>query len=222
MQAHRLPSAPIHVPALRNPATPLQSAKIKQTPTMPLTEDEYEAVLEASTSDRITMTIELLRHSGLRISDAATLERSRLQEDRLLLYTAKSGTPVHMPLPPELASDLRASRLQFYKLPGSAVSPCSTRSTYFGSAAKTCDRVLRSNESASCETSFRNNHWQCCYRLACEQDLEGIVAKLKDGSYGEGWGLRSAISATRSTRDGESCSRRNEPWAHVRVVCSST
>ena len=25
------------------------------------------------------------------------------------------------------------------------------------------------------------------YRLACEQDLEGIVAKLKDGAYGEGW-----------------------------------
>ena len=25
------------------------------------------------------------------------------------------------------------------------------------------------------------------YRLACEQDLEGIVAKLKRGTYGEGW-----------------------------------
>src|SRR5579884_2777342 len=25
------------------------------------------------------------------------------------------------------------------------------------------------------------------YRLACEQDLEGIVAKLKYGSYGQGW-----------------------------------
>lgn len=25
------------------------------------------------------------------------------------------------------------------------------------------------------------------YRLACERDLEGIVAKLKHGAYGEGW-----------------------------------
>lgn len=25
------------------------------------------------------------------------------------------------------------------------------------------------------------------FRLACEQDLEGIVAKLKHGEYGEGW-----------------------------------
>lgn len=25
------------------------------------------------------------------------------------------------------------------------------------------------------------------FRLACEQDLEGIVAKLKHAAYGEGW-----------------------------------
>jgi ATP-dependent DNA ligase len=25
------------------------------------------------------------------------------------------------------------------------------------------------------------------FRLTCEQDLEGIVAKLKHGRYGEGW-----------------------------------
>ena len=25
------------------------------------------------------------------------------------------------------------------------------------------------------------------YRLACEMDLEGVVAKLKHGAYGEGW-----------------------------------
>ena len=25
------------------------------------------------------------------------------------------------------------------------------------------------------------------FRLACEQDLEGIVAKAEQGAYGEGW-----------------------------------
>jgi bifunctional non-homologous end joining protein LigD len=25
------------------------------------------------------------------------------------------------------------------------------------------------------------------FRLACDRDLEGIVAKLRNGSYGEGW-----------------------------------
>jgi hypothetical protein len=44
------------------------------------------------------------------MSDAATLERSRLDgNDRLFLYTQKAGTPVHLPLPPELASRLRST-----------------------------------------------------------------------------------------------------------------
>ena len=25
------------------------------------------------------------------------------------------------------------------------------------------------------------------YRLTCDRDLEGVVAKLKHGAYGEGW-----------------------------------
>jgi integrase/recombinase XerD len=41
----------------------------------------------------------LLRHSGLRIGDAATLGRSRIAGDKLFLYTAKTGTPVCLPLP---------------------------------------------------------------------------------------------------------------------------
>jgi bifunctional non-homologous end joining protein LigD len=30
-------------------------------------------------------------------------------------------------------------------------------------------------------------HGREFFRLACDQDLEGIVAKLKQGAYGEGW-----------------------------------
>lgn len=41
----------------------------------------------------------LLRYSGLRISDAALLQRSRLSGDKLFLYTQKTGTPVWVPLP---------------------------------------------------------------------------------------------------------------------------
>ncbi len=41
----------------------------------------------------------LLRHSGLRIGDAVTLERCRIISDELFLYTAKTGTPVYCPLP---------------------------------------------------------------------------------------------------------------------------
>ena len=48
----------------------------------------------------------LLRHSGLRIQDAACLERSRLKDDKLFLYTQKTGTPVNCPLPPETVKAL--------------------------------------------------------------------------------------------------------------------
>ena len=48
---------------------------------------------------RLRAFVLVLRHSGLRIGDAVTLERSRITGDKLFLYTAKTGTPVHLPLP---------------------------------------------------------------------------------------------------------------------------
>src|SRR5215471_15513940 len=50
----------------------------------------------------------LLRWSGLRISDAAKLERSALTPDgKLFLYTQKTGQPVYVPLPPSVVKMLR-------------------------------------------------------------------------------------------------------------------
>jgi len=49
----------------------------------------------------------LLRHSGLRLQDAACLERARVKGDKLFLYTQNTGTPVYCPLPPE-SEDLAA------------------------------------------------------------------------------------------------------------------
>lgn len=48
----------------------------------------------------------LLRYSGLRIQDAACLERSRLVNDKLFLYQQKTGTPVYCPLPPVVVEGL--------------------------------------------------------------------------------------------------------------------
>jgi len=47
---------------------------------------------------RIKAFVLLLRHSGLRIGDAVTLERRRITGDKLFLYTAKTGTAVYVPL----------------------------------------------------------------------------------------------------------------------------
>jgi integrase/recombinase XerD len=41
-----------------------------------------------------------MRYSGLRIADAVTCERERLVGSKLLLYQAKTGTPVYCPPPP--------------------------------------------------------------------------------------------------------------------------
>ena len=50
-----------------------------------------------------------MRWSGLAIQDAVTLERERLSEDdKLFLYRAKTGVPVQVPLPPDIAAMLRA------------------------------------------------------------------------------------------------------------------
>ena len=48
----------------------------------------------------------LLRYSGLRMQDAACLERSRLKNSRLFLYTQKTGAPVYLPLPPAVMTVL--------------------------------------------------------------------------------------------------------------------
>ena len=57
-----------------------------------------------------TSTLRWRSHSGLRIQDAACLERARLNDDKLFLYTQKTGTPVNCPLPPATVKALEGLR----------------------------------------------------------------------------------------------------------------
>src|SRR5262249_292224 len=41
----------------------------------------------------------LLRYSGMRVGDAATLRRDKIQDGRLFLYTGKKKTPVYVRFP---------------------------------------------------------------------------------------------------------------------------
>ncbi|HEV2494471.1 MAG TPA: tyrosine-type recombinase/integrase [Terriglobia bacterium] len=98
-----------------NPARKLESPKVKQRPTMPFTPERVADILTACEKygmkcrggkyrgpenvRRIRAFVLTLRHTGLRIGDAVTLERSRITGDKLFLYTAKTGTPVYCPLP---------------------------------------------------------------------------------------------------------------------------
>ncbi len=107
-----------------NPARHLESPKVKQSPTMSFDSDQMVKILAACEKygmkcrggkyrgpenvRRIRAFVLLLRHSGLRIGDAVTLERGRVTGDKLFLYTAKTGTPVHLPLPDFVLNALEA------------------------------------------------------------------------------------------------------------------
>jgi integrase/recombinase XerD len=92
---------------VRNPATPVKAPKAESRVTLPFTEEELETILsEAQKNSRLNAMVLLLRFSGLRIGDAVTLRRDRVRNGRLLLYTAKSGEPVHLPLPPQAVDAL--------------------------------------------------------------------------------------------------------------------
>jgi integrase len=70
------------------------------------------ATIEKSQSDgknnarRLRALVLLLRYSGLRIGDAVSCSVERLSEGKLRLYTQKTGTHVHCPLPEFVVGEL--------------------------------------------------------------------------------------------------------------------
>ena len=82
-----------------NPARKLKLPKIVVWPTMPFTSEEMVAILSALDNcgqegsrnrRRMRALVLLLRHSGLRTGDAATLSTERINGDKLFLYTSKA------------------------------------------------------------------------------------------------------------------------------------
>jgi integrase/recombinase XerD len=101
-----------------NPAVKLKPPKITDPPTMPFSREEVTQIMAAcgkyrggrSNAQRLRALVQLLRFSGLRIRDAVTLHKDRIVNGKLLLYTAKTGTPVHIPLPDFVVLELEMSR----------------------------------------------------------------------------------------------------------------
>ncbi len=105
-----------------NPASRLKPPKITDPPTMPFSREEVARLLAACdrykggrgqwgrvNTQRLRALVLLLRFSGLRIRDAVTLRRDRVVNGKLLLYTAKTGTPVYCPLPDFVVAELELS-----------------------------------------------------------------------------------------------------------------
>jgi integrase len=106
-----------------NPATKLKRATAGSTPTGWFPKPEFQRIVDATyaygdwrggrdfhfRADRLRALVLLMRWSGLSIQDAVTLERERLSDDdKLFLYRAKTGIPVNVPIPPDVAETLRA------------------------------------------------------------------------------------------------------------------
>lgn len=95
----------------KNPAQSVKSPKVlkdENSKKRPYTEDEVNRILEAARPDRELETfILLLRHSGLRLSDASFLRREQLVGNTIKVVTIKTGTAATIPIPAWLAERLQ-------------------------------------------------------------------------------------------------------------------
>ena len=105
-----------------NPASLLKLPKAQVRPTMPLTDEEMVRIfsacdtsaIEARSSAKMNMLrlktlLLLMRYTGMRVSDAATLTTDRIDGKRLFLYTQKTGVPVYTILPDSVLAALEAT-----------------------------------------------------------------------------------------------------------------
>ncbi|MGO9642462.1 MAG: tyrosine-type recombinase/integrase [Candidatus Acidiferrales bacterium] len=97
----------------------IKSPRVTMRPTLPFSHDEMTRIFKAA-ADRVDAVqaqgkdnarrlrglILLLRYSGLRIGDALSCSIDRLADGKLRLYTQKTRTHVHCPLPEFVVKEL--------------------------------------------------------------------------------------------------------------------
>jgi site-specific recombinase XerD len=95
----------------KNPAKGLKLPKEDNLPTLPFTSEEWEKIRWAvdlypdrpeGRRKQILAFLLLLRYTGLRIRDVTCLQRNRIQDKKIFLYTQKTGAPVLLPLSDEV------------------------------------------------------------------------------------------------------------------------
>jgi site-specific recombinase XerD len=93
----------------------LKSIQPTEAPTLPLTDEQYKKLLEVIPAEfkdvkatRVHALVQLMRHTGLAIMDAVTLERSEVLKEgdiyRVTTARQKTGTNVSVPIPPDVAA----------------------------------------------------------------------------------------------------------------------
>lgn len=100
----------------------LSPIKVDEPPTMPLSDKEFEKLLEkvpvcfpdSKKAQKVRALVQIMRYSGLAITDTVTLERGELQHDtrkrlyRIVTARTKTGTHVSVPIPEDVAREALA------------------------------------------------------------------------------------------------------------------
>ncbi len=112
----------------KNPAKYIKPPKSTDLPRLPFSDDEVNKMIAAAEDDREMAFILVLRHSALRIGDAALLRTTHFNENRIILRTTKSGSTVSVVIPPQLVSLLKALPTPggYFFLRGESTHPHST------------------------------------------------------------------------------------------------
>jgi integrase/recombinase XerD len=102
-----------------NPALDLKAPKIQNRPTLPFTHAEMLKILAAfdkytdragvANAQRLKAFVLLLRFSGMRIGDTVKCGVDRITNNKLFLYTQKTGVPVHCVLPRFVVQELETA-----------------------------------------------------------------------------------------------------------------
>jgi site-specific recombinase XerD len=100
----------------------LSPIKVDEPPTLPLTGKQYARLLKVipdefpqTKATRVRALIQLMRHSGLAIRDAVTLERNELRWDsraklhRVVTSRQKTNVHVSVAIPPDVATEIIAA-----------------------------------------------------------------------------------------------------------------
>jgi integrase/recombinase XerD len=128
----------------RNPWKSVKPRKQTQRPTMPFSLEDMSLIYAACDAMELALVL-LMRYTGLRIGDACRMEKCRIKDGKLFLYTAKSGTPVWAPLHPSVLAALD-------------LFSHASKTRYFWSGAATAESI--------------RNEW--CDRLSAVFDKSGV------------------------------------------------
>lgn len=162
----------------QNPAKNIKpSPEAKRViPRLPFNENEIQKIIAQTKTDQELGFVLCLRHTGLRIGDVSLLKMSQVSNDRVSLYTSKSGSVVSIKIPETLSSLLQ--RLQtkggYFFLRGESTNVDNLTELWRGQFQKWC----KAAGVAKPWQPHRLRHSLACSLLSQGVSVENVAAIL--------------------------------------------